>query len=301
MKTLYTLLPLAIIGILISATNPPKPPKELKTVSKELGEGFVYVPAGSTSIDGRTVPVIAFFMNRGEVTNAEYRAFLSYLKTNNETEKLKIAMIDSARWSYNQNYGNPYEKMYGWHPAYSNYPVVNISYEAAQLYCEYLTKAYNEKAAKSHSGITYNFRIPERAEFLRAAKGDDPNRVYAWDGHYMRNGMGLIQCNHTQIGNEDVHYNSETKQYEIIIDSKQSETDQAQNYHADITAPSISFWPNQFGIYNLNGNVSEMISEKGKAVGGDWMSPGYDVRNESIKTVEGPAPTTGFRVVMSVQ
>ena len=299
MKTASTLFLTFLVSTLLMSTA--KPPKEVRSMFKELGGGFAYVSGGYTLLERDSVSVQPFFMSKGEITNGEYHIFLDYLKVNNETEKLKVAMIDSAKWSSGLKHKHPYEELYSWHPAYAKYPVVNVSYEAAQLYCEYLTKVYNDKAAKSNSGITYKFRIPERAEFLRAAKGDNLNRIYAWNGPYMRNQSGAIQCNHVQIGNEDVHYNSETQKYEIVDSWEQTEVSGTSDYPADVTAPSISYWPNQFGIYNLNGNVSEMIAEKGKAVGGDWQSPGFDVRNESIKTIEGPAPTTGFRVVMTIQ
>ena len=67
----------------------------------------------------------------------------------------------------------------------------------------------------------------------------------------------------------------------------------------DIVAPSESYWPNEYGIYNLNGNVAEMIAEDGIAVGGSWQNTGYDVRIESKNTYTNPNPLTGFRVVMT--
>ena len=69
--------------------------------------------------------------------------------------------------------------------------------------------------------------------------------------------------------------------------------------NADVLAPSKSYWPNDFGIYNMNGNASEMISDGEFVVGGDWRSPGYDIRNESIKAYNGPSPEIGFRIVAS--
>ena len=64
-----------------------------------------------------------------------------------------------------------------------------------------------------------------------------------------------------------------------------------------IIAKAESYYPNEFGFYNLNGNVSEMISDSEKAVGGDWTCPGYDVRIESEKEFKEAHPTVGFRVV----
>jgi formylglycine-generating enzyme required for sulfatase activity len=66
---------------------------------------------------------------------------------------------------------------------------------------------------------------------------------------------------------------------------------------ADLTAPAESYSPNGYGLYNMNGNVAEMISDGDFAVGGSWNSPGYDIRNQSIKKFKGAHPTVGFRIV----
>jgi formylglycine-generating enzyme required for sulfatase activity len=72
------------------------------------------------------------------------------------------------------------------------------------------------------------------------------------------------------------------------------------NDYVDITAPVKSYWPNGYGLYNMNGNVAEMISDKNVVVGGSWYDPGFDVRNESEKPYNGAARTVGFRVVATV-
>jgi formylglycine-generating enzyme required for sulfatase activity len=69
---------------------------------------------------------------------------------------------------------------------------------------------------------------------------------------------------------------------------------------ADITAPVKSYWPNGYGLYNVNGNVAEMIADKEIVAGGSWNDPGYDVRNESVKPYKGAARNVGFRIVATV-
>ncbi|MFT6815460.1 MAG: hypothetical protein ACJAZ3_001370 [Sphingobacteriales bacterium] len=68
----------------------------------------------------------------------------------------------------------------------------------------------------------------------------------------------------------------------------------------DITAPAKSYLPNDFGLYNTNGNVAEMISEKGIALGGSWNSLGFDVRCESEMTYDLPTPEIGFRPIIVI-
>jgi formylglycine-generating enzyme required for sulfatase activity len=125
-----------------------------------------------------------------------------------------------------------------------------------------------------------------REEFVYAAKGTNPQRPYAWDGPYLRNSRGLILCNFLYV--DSLTAPRELNNMHEGPDSK------------DLIAPSVSFWPSEFGLYNLNGNVAEMVSEKGKAVGGDWSCKGNNVQNESVKTYVLPDPTIGFRPVMTV-
>lgn len=62
---------------------------------------------------------------------------------------------------------------------------------------------------------------------------------------------------------------------------------------------NLPYQPNEFGFYNMNGKVSEMISDGDFAVGVDWLSTGYSVQNESVKNFKEAHPTVGFRVVAS--
>jgi formylglycine-generating enzyme required for sulfatase activity len=70
--------------------------------------------------------------------------------------------------------------------------------------------------------------------------------------------------------------------------------------YTDLTAPVRSYWPNDYGIYNMNGNVAEMVADKDIVAGGSWNDTGYDVRNKSEKPYKGAARTIGFRVVATV-
>ena len=60
--------------------------------------------------------------------------------------------------------------------------------------------------------------------------------------------------------------------------------------NADITAPVASYFPNDFGLYCMNGNVAEWLQEPDMAAGGSWRDVCADIRNESVATATGPAP-----------
>jgi len=288
MKTALLSTMTLLFFILISTTFIDK--KEEKAIKKEFSKEFAFVPSGMAYVGEENVSVQSFYMSKGEVTNKQYGEFLNDLKSKGEHEKLKIAQIDTMKWNMNLGLNMAYVNYYHDHPAYQDYPVVNITHEAAQIYCEWLSTKYDLLFGTTGKFL---FRLPEQAEFVRAARGDAKEIQYSWGTNSMRNSDGQMQCNSLHFGEEGVHWNEEKKTYEIIFLDRQIPES------ADILAPSIAYWPNTFGFYNLNGNAAEMISEKGVAVGGCWRNPGYDVRIESQSNYTEANPMTGFRVVMT--
>jgi formylglycine-generating enzyme required for sulfatase activity len=289
MKT-FTLLILILSFIIFSGFRSESKANH-KSFEKFLKKSsYVLISSGKTFVDGKEQTVQSFYISKGEVTNFQYLEFLSYLKANNETEKLKICQVDSMNWNTKTSLNNKYADFYHGHPAYKDYPVVNISHEAAKLYCDFIAKTLTERF-----GVGVSARLPLYAEYVRAARGDDPNMQYGWNSNSTRNKDGKIQGNFTRIGEECVTKNPETGKYEVNLQGITPIADGS----FDILAPSESYWPNQFGVFNLSGNVAEMISEKGVAVGGAWNNPGFDVRIDSKKEYSGSDNSVGFRVVFT--
>lgn len=266
---------------------------DAKKIVKSLKQDFSFIPTGNAFVEDIEVSVQSFYMQNGEITNRQYQVFLNELKATGQLEKLKIAQIDTNKWVTALGSMEAYKQYYHIHPAYLDYPVVNVSHAAAKLYCEWLNQ--NMGSVNELPGV-YKFRLPERAEYIRAARGDDPTVNYSWKNNWLRNSEGQIMCNFLQFGSENIHKDEVTNNFEIVL----MDLDMgAISGNADVVALSESYWPNQFGIYNLNGNVAEMIAEDGIAVGGSWQNTGYDVRIESKSNYSGPNPMTGFRVVMT--
>lgn len=292
MKTTFLLVSITLTSLFFAFQKPQKSIMTLKEMKKALKDGYVYVPSGKTLVEKDTVSVQGFFMLKGEVTNFHYLEYLYDLKTNNKTAEYTAALPDTLGWRTPLAFQEPYVEYYFRHPAYRNYPVVNITREQAEKYCEWLTAFWRKNTGNNE----LVFRLPTRAEFLRAANGTAYNRPYAWNGTKIRNTEGQILCNHLALDNTSISRDPQTGEFKVIpypFDSYSGD------FSYDITAPSQSFWPNEFGLYNLNGNVSEMVNESGIAVGGNWNSPGYDVRNQSMEAFTESSTKVGFRPVMT--
>ncbi|WP_430404400.1 formylglycine-generating enzyme family protein [Fluviicola sp.] len=276
-----------------SFSKPRKPVLDLEGLKNATKVGFSYIPPGKTIIDNDTIACEGFFMSKMEVSNFNYQEYLDDLKKAGKMDEYKLALVDSAKWNSTYFQGDKYVQHYFNHKAYKNYPVVNLTRQQAEKYCEWLTQVWR-KYTQNPSLV---FRLPKRTEFLRAANGTSLYRPYAWDFPYLRSQKGKMMANFLRIDGGAITRDTVTGKFRIAINDFDFLGNEAE--YADVTAPVQSYLPNEFGVYNLNGNVSEMVQEKNIAVGGDWYSPGYDIRNQSTKKFTEANPMVGFRPVMT--
>lgn len=268
----YSFILLLVVGYLMLGSSPAHD----SAVAKKLIKDYVFIP-GST--DGDTA-IPEFYISSIEITNAQYREFITDLRDSGATEKLKLAMVDSARWSKFFPPSDAYANYYFRHPAYNDYPVVNISKRGAELYCEWLTDKYNKTSSNK-----VRFSLPTERQWTYAAQGGNPKATYPWPGNsilYQKKGKlhGTRMCNYR-------------------VDSVASKTTK-QNDTTDVTAPSRSFIPNTYDIYNMSGNVAEMLSDRSYTKGGSYWSHADKVlisAHEDADLSHG-YPYIGFRPVM---
>ncbi|TSJ45813.1 formylglycine-generating enzyme family protein [Fluviicola chungangensis] len=279
--------------LFLSFAKPKKPISDLEGMKNAAKDAFSYIPPGKTIVDGDTVTCQGFFISQKEVSNLNYQEYLDDLKKTGKMKEYRLALVDSAKWNSTYFQGEKYVTHYFNHKAYKNYPVVNITRQQAEKYCEWLTQIWREYT-KNQSIIV---RLPKRAEFLRAANGSSMDRPYAWNSPYIRTEKGKMMANFLQIDGGCISRDTLTGKLILVTNS----FDYIGNgdLYADVTAPVESYFPNEFGIFHLNGNVSEMVAEQDIAVGGDWNSPGFDIRNQSMKKFTEANPMVGFRPVMT--
>ena len=235
------------------------------------------------------------YAGKFEVSNKLYREFLHDLMIKNKKELYLQVLVDSLNWRDKTAYNEPFVELYFRHPAYSNYPLVNVSYESAIKYCDWLTDTYNSSPNKKFKKV--KFRLPTEPEWEFAAKGGLENCEYAWGNRLLLDNK--INCNFRYVGDENLEIDTITNK--IVVDyTNNTGIAGTLNDNADITAPVDSYKPNKYGLYNMCGNISEMIQVKGISKGGGWKSPGGDVKIKSKAKYNKSAVDVGFRYFMEI-
>ena len=268
--------------------------------SKYLTKHYVKVPAGYvfTNVQADVLKINnqnpikdslqEFFMAATEVTNFQWKEFLMYLKQEGRMEEYRDNILDTTVWRHLLAYNEPFVDYYYQHKAYSEYPAVGMTLKQAKAYANWLTEIY----ALKNQEVKITFSVPTKKQWIRAARGEWQTH-YPWDGKYMRNSKGAYLTNFKNYDAANIHYNTEINKYEVMSMS--------QCMEGTITAPAESYYPNKFGIYNMSGNVAELVSDDTIAMGGSWNDTGFDVRVESEQPATQPKSTIGFRIVVTIE
>lgn len=257
------ILLLSLVAVLLTAFIP----KNKKT----------FIPPGTVKICD------TLFVDECEISNFSWQEYETWTKTKYgaySPEYLDV-LPDTLVWLEKNSYNEPYVQYYYRHPAYKNYPVVGISYEQALLFCKWRTERVKELMclSKKYGIIDFEYQLPSKQqwEFI----SNNGLGCFANDG---RNEKGQLTSNHVWVPHDS------------------SEAKKGYNYdNADVTAPVYSYWKNLFGLYNIIGNVAEMVKEKGISKGGSWRSRLEECRVGNDITYNKPTAWLGFRCVCLVK
>ena len=142
---------------------------------------------------------------------------------------------DTLVWihDYSYCYNEPYAENYFWHPAYDEYPVVGVTWGQAVAFNAWRTQIMNSWRMNEGSTYIQKFRLPSEAEWEFAARGGRDLAPFPWGGPYIRNQEGCILANFKPMRGDYVEDG------------------------AAYTAPVNAYTPNDYGLYNMAGNVAE--------------------------------------------
>ncbi len=249
-----------------------------------------------------------------EMKNGDYLVYLQDLLKSNDKTAYQKALPDTTVWIENKNfkYFEPFVRYYFRHSAYKEFPLVGISYEQAQNYCQWLTNKVNSIESKLFKKVL--IRLPNKAEWIMAANAGKQNREYPWDGKFVRNSRGNYLANFKAIGEENIKEDSTgdltiNKCYKTVKVFQSNKIDTVFKGYVNceddidkfITTAVYSYWPNELGLYNMAGNVSELLAEKNQYIGGDWNSIAYYLNlNTEPRTSVKPLPNVGFRYLIQI-
>jgi formylglycine-generating enzyme required for sulfatase activity len=195
------------------------------------GEGFPFEgPVHEVTLEG-------FYLDRTEVTNEQFRAFVEATGYQTESERQGSSgvfdpaardwkLVDGADWRHPAGPGSGSGPGSGIEDKL-DYPVIHVSWDDAAAYAKWAGK-----------------RLPTEAEWEFAARGRLQEATYAWGEELTP--QGLHRAN--------------------IWQGRFPVQDNEQDGFGGV-APVKKFPPNGYGLYDIAGNVWEWVA--------DWYAPDY--------------------------
>ncbi len=192
---------------------------------------------------------------------------------NRKDYKIKVEPLpiypDTTVWikDFNYSYNDPMHQDYFRHQAYGDYPVVGVKWDQAKAFCHWRTKKKNDYLrGKKNAAAVPVFRLPTEAEWEYAARGGLQFATYPWGTGGTTSDRGCFLANFKPVRGD---YAVDGALYTV----------EAKSYNA-----------NDYGLYNMAGNVSEWTSTAYNGASyylSSTMNPNVEDRKNKRKIVRG--------------
>ncbi len=175
---------------------------------------------------------------------------------------------DTTVWirDFAYSYNEPMHNDYFWHDAYSDYPVVGVSWQQAKAFCEWRTLWHNQARKERGKHFVSRYRLPSEAQWEYAARGGLQAATFPWGGPYAKNDRGCFMANFKPLRGD---YAADQALYTVEADA---------------------YEPNDFNLYNMAGNVSEWVDssyDPGSYEYASTINPSVNDPNNKRKVVRG--------------
>ncbi|HET7359881.1 MAG TPA: formylglycine-generating enzyme family protein [Rhodanobacteraceae bacterium] len=199
-----------------------------------------------------------FALGRSEVSVAQFREFVRASGYEPDSQRLGGASVYDARSGAMRDDSNAtWQDDYAGRPAGDTDPVVNVSWNDAAAYAQWLSRRTGKR-----------YRLPSEAEFEYAERAGTTTRYWWGDGTPATKVENLT-------GSGDRSHNGRrwTNNFAGYRDGYWG------------PAPIQSFSPNPFGLYDIGGNLTEWVADcwhvnytRASGDGSAWVNPGCGQR-----------------------
>jgi formylglycine-generating enzyme required for sulfatase activity len=290
--------------------------KDLKTLDETFA-GMRLSDYSKIEVDEKKSPVKGnFFLKKTEVTIKEYKLFLTDLLANGKVKEYTIAKpnLDNIWKDPKDKNSRAFLEMYFRKAKYENNPVICVSTEAMELYCNWMKERLESYYKRSKEKVKFLVRLPEVAEWKYvASEGNKRHRYGTSNGRLKEAKLGVFhkawnanfietQQKFVAVGDSLVVVESDKKE-KITTTSKVSKS--------GFIGPARAYPTVKYDLFNMSGNVSEIViyeDEKGnrkyRSIGGNWNSTANYLRIDAPDEFKGntkPSPYIGFRPVIEIE
>lgn len=206
----------------------------------EMGGSMADDVAYTNDVQKRQLQISQFYMDRHEVTNADWKLFVADAGAEFLPDSTLYWSAENTSLGTIGDYYND--------EAFADYPVVGITWEQAVAYCEWRTEKVRQTSGDASIAP---FRLPTEEEWEYAAisilasvpdENTTHSKTYPWHG-------------------EGLRY-PDNKRNQRAYHGQYLANFQLETKGVPPTKPVGNYWPNDFYLFDMAGNVNEWVADQ---------------------------------------